>query len=134
MILHPHYQIHSFTPLQWEPHWIATAKRQFEAVFKAQYAISVDPTLENPGTNSLVLPTPQVSFDEEDDIAVTFGIPVARVTAIVSETKQYLCEATEPHNVNILHWWRLYAHRYPQRAKMAKDYHLIVATSVPSER
>jgi len=122
MILDPRYKIHGFTQMQWEPHWITTAKRQFEAVFKAQYAISVDPTLENAGTNSLALPTSPVSFDEDDDIAFTFGVPVARIAEVVTENKQYLCEATEPHDGNVLHWWRLHAHRYPQLAKMAKDY------------
>jgi hypothetical protein len=101
MILDPCYKIHGFTQMQWEPHWITTAKRQFEVVFKAQYAISVDPTLENTGTNSLALPKPPVSFDEDDDIAFTFGVPVARVAAIVTQTKHYLCEATEPHDVNV---------------------------------
>jgi len=134
MILDPCYKIHGFTQMQWEPHWITTAKRQFEAVFKAQYAISVDSTLENTGTNLLALPTPPVSFDEDDDIAFTFGVPVARVAEIVRETKEYLCEATEPHDVNVLHWWTLHAHRYPQLGKMAKDYLSIPATSVPSDQ
>jgi len=87
MILDPRYKIHGLTHMQWEPHWITTPKRQFEAVFKAQYAISIDPTLETTGTNVLVLPTPPVSFDADDDISVTFGVPVARVAEIVTETE-----------------------------------------------
>jgi hypothetical protein len=72
--------------MQWEPHWITTAKRPFEAVCRAQYAISVDPTLENTGTNGLELLPPQVTFDEDDDSAITFGVAVARLLEMVTET------------------------------------------------
>jgi hypothetical protein len=90
--------------------------------------------LENTGTNSPALPTPQNSFEEDDDMAYNFGVPVARLAQIVTHTKPCLYETSEPHDVNVLPWWRLLAHRYPQLAKMQKDYLLIPATSVPSEQ
>ena len=108
MILYPRYKIKRFNQTQLEPQSITTAKSQFGALFKAQYAISIDPTLENTATNSLALHRPPVTFDEDDDFAFTSGVPVAKVAEIVTETKLSLCEATTVgKGSNPLVWFRV---------------------------
>jgi len=79
--------------LQWEPRWIASAKRQFEEVHNTYYkpemlvggglssgSHSVRGLSHLTAVSSLVLCL-HWTIDDGDDLAFTFGDPVSRIAA-----------------------------------------------------
>ena len=51
-----------------------------------------------------------------------------------TEVDEFLLEKSLPHNSDIMAWWSMNEHRFPQLAKHAKIYLGIPATSASSER
>jgi hypothetical protein len=52
----------------------------------------------------------------------------------LEEITRYLAENAEDRAIDPIQWWKLHTHRFPNLARMARDYMSITATSVPSEQ
>ena len=52
----------------------------------------------------------------------------------MTESAIFLAEGREDQRIEVPLWWKLNAHRFPNLARMARDYMAVPASSVPSEQ
>ncbi|KAL4113373.1 hypothetical protein QTP88_017005 [Uroleucon formosanum] len=87
-----------------------------------------------------VLEMPEEDFigNDEDiiDFNMLYSTPINYTNSQNSkqEPEKYLSQLRSASSVDILEWWKLNQVQFPVLAKMARDFLLISATSVPAER
>lgn len=121
MIIDPRLKLEGFKNLGWSATSIVTAKNHNEY---EQKDATVTQTIPVQAVNH---PLDLIFRSVETGIS-----PIPRRAN--SKAKQYINELVEGREVDTAQWWRLHAHQYPTLSRIVRDYLLIPATSVPSER
>lgn len=127
MMLDPRMKLASFTHMGWEEEWICKSRKKLERIYFSQYA-PIDP--DTTTINS--------TETEEDPLAeLIFGGPLLSTPQNECQKSQaalYLDEPVCDRTVNVINWWKIHGHRFPDLARMARDYMSVPASSVPSEQ
>lgn len=76
----------------------------------------------------------KIENDEDSDIFVLYEGKGKTNSDWQKELNLYLEEERANESVDILKWWRLYADKYPNLSRMARDFLPISASSVPLEQ
>jgi hypothetical protein len=128
LILDLRLKLVTFTHLAWEDEWVQSARRKLERTYFRHYA----PKASSPDTSS---PPALSQTDPLDDIL--FGGP-SRIPfdeeSLNSQLDIYLQESVSDRTVPALVWWKANCHRFPDLARIARDYMSIPASSAPSEQ
>ncbi|XP_043461049.1 uncharacterized protein LOC122497809 isoform X1 [Leptopilina heterotoma] len=141
LILDPRYKLESFDATNWGKEIKASSFEVFKNIFKTQY-------FKAPQSTTLVDPLSveianqmecKIEDDEDLDIFVLYEGNGKTSTPPTNndwqkELNLYLEEERANASVDILKWWRLYAEKYPNLSRMARDFLPISASSVPLEQ
>ena len=113
---------------------IQTAENSFRQVYQARYA----PKIPSEDVQSQRQHIPRIPIEDLDDSMknefdnLIFGPrndESSVNTSNITEIESYLMrEPVEERSVDITHWWRINAKRFPTLALMARDYLSVPAT------
>jgi hypothetical protein len=131
-ILDPRCKMIAFSHLGWKDSWVARAKRHFDRVYQAHY---YTPEMATQSQKNI---SPVSDLESHHDLFTDSFFGPACETPIrhtkvsqLEEITRYLAENTEDRAIDPIQWWKLHTYRFPNLARMARDYMSITATSVP---
>ena len=129
LLLDPRCKEGTLHQLGWTESYIDSSCRELNRVYGERYA----PIQSSRET------TPEVDTHENDPLGelmfmTSYTASPELELGFQPESEVFLAEAREDRRIDVTLWWKLNAHRFPNLARMARDYMAVPASSVPSEQ
>ena len=131
LLLDPRCKEGTLQQLGWTESFINNSCQELNRVYNQRYAPAV----------SSCDSTPAAKVEVHTDDPLGELMFMTRCTAspdllpdFMTESAIFLAEGREDQRIEVPLWWKLNAHRYPNLARMARDYMAVPASSVPSEQ